>query len=387
MEHFDYIIAGAGCSGRSLAMRLIPHLEQTGKRLLLVDKEMKAENDKTWCFWEQSNGFFEPIVHHQWENLSFTSRITDQEFNIQPYRYKMIRSIDFYAYTDQILSANKQVTTLVGAIESINQNDQKAIIFCGGLYYSADYLFSSLPRPHKNKSARYQYLLQHFVGWTIETDDSIFDPERANLMDFRTDQQPGTAFVYTLPTQKNCALVEYTVFSEQLLEPEDYEKALTRYIADQLNCKNYRILQRETGVIPMSDHQVSQKDGRITYLGTAGGFTKASTGYTFQFIQKHTAALANQLVRFGNPHIGQISPKRFNMYDGTLLFLLNHGNVSGEEIFSTLFKRNNIKLVLKFLDNETSIFEEIKIFATLQKRAFAIAFLKRAVRFLYGDKV
>ncbi|MNV63461.1 Lycopene cyclase protein [compost metagenome] len=181
------------------------------------------------------------------------------------------------------------------------------------------------------------------------------------------------------------ALVEYTVFSESELPTASYTAALKQYIQEQLHCDHYEIREREKGVIPMSDHPIEQQRGRIIYLGTAGGFTKGSTGYTFRFIQKHTAAIVEQLLKSGNPHVAAISPKRFSTYDATLLHLLSSGRVSGEEIFSTMFKKNSPAQILKFLDNETSLMEEIQIFKTLQKREFALALLNRTLKLMKSN--
>jgi len=320
---------------------------------------------------------FQSIVHHQWSDLLFSSGSVNKWSKIDPYKYKMIRSLDFYRHTDKILSTENTITTLYGNIENISQMSDHAQLCCDGMVYTADYIFSSIPRHQEKKPKKYQYMLQHFEGWIIEANTDLFDPDRATLMDFHTGQEEGTTFVYVLPLSKNKALVEYTLFSEELLPKEKYGVELKRYIEEQLKCSNYQILERETGVIPMSDHPITANDGRIIHLGTAGGSTKASTGYTFQFIQNHTAAIVKQLVNTGYPSTRSLFSKRFELYDGTLLYLLNKGRLQGEEIFSRLFQKNDMRVILKFLSNETSLTEEIGIFYTLQKTSFLVAFFRR----------
>jgi len=382
MRHFDYIIAGAGCAGRSLAVRLLPYLKASNKRALLVDHVAKKENDKTWCFWEKQPDIFEPVVCKKWDHLSFSSSITHQELNIYPYQYKMIRAIDFYAHTDQLLAENEHITVLLGNVETLYSKKEQVCASINGENYTADYAFSSIPKVQQQEPARYQYLLQHFMGWVIETDADLFDAERATLMDFNTDQHPGTAFVYVLPLSSKRALVEYTVFSEQLLDKEAYVDALKTYIGQQLPCDHYQITAQEYGIIPMSDHPIQSQQGRVVYLGTAGGFTKGSTGYTFRFIQKHTAAIVDQLLKSGKPDVPAIFPKRFLTYDATLLHLLGSGRLSGEEIFSAMFKKNKATQILKFLDNETSLLEELRIFKTLNIPEFARALWNRTLKIL-----
>lgn len=382
MRHFDYIIAGAGCSGRSLAVRLLPYLKASNKQVLLVDSIEKKSNDKTWCFWEKQSDIFEPVVCKKWDHLSFSSSTTLQESDIHPYQYKMIRSIDFYRHTDKILAENQHITILQGNVEDLYTENELACAIIDGEKYTADYVFSSIPQTQIKKQERFQYLLQHFMGWMIETDQDVFNAERATLMDFKTAQQPGTAFVYVLPITSKLALVEYTVFSEQLLKEEDYIYALKTYIGEQLQCTHYQVKAREYGVIPMSNHPIQSQKGRIIYLGTAGGLTKGSTGYTFRFIQKHTAAIVAQLLKSGKPDIPALFPKRFRTYDATLLHVLGSGRISGEEVFSTMFAKNKATQILKFLDNETTPMEELQIFRTLNKKEFARALLNHTLKTL-----
>src|SRR5688572_10355218 len=95
-EGFDYIITGAGCAGLSLLVRLIQSGNFANKKILLVDKEDKNKNDRTWCFWEKEIGFFESIVYKRWEKLWFHSDFLSRQLSLAPYTYKLIRGIDFY---------------------------------------------------------------------------------------------------------------------------------------------------------------------------------------------------------------------------------------------------------------------------------------------------
>lgn len=385
MEHFDYIIAGGGCAGRSLAVRILPYLQASNKRVLLVDHAEKKTNDRTWCFWEEHADVFEPAVYRKWNRLSFASKSLNKELDIEPYQYKMIRGLDFYAHTDQLLANQTQLIHLQGKVEKQYTEKDQAYAVIDGKTFSADYVFSSIPQVQMKNPDRYQYFLQHFEGWLIETEENIFDPECATLMDFNTSQQAGTSFVYVLPLSANSALVEYTLFSKQELAPEDYRAALQQYIREQLKCEQYTIKEQEHGVIPMTDHPIKRQQERIIYLGTAGGFTKGSTGYTFRFIQKHTAAIVKQLMESGHPNLPAISSSRYGLYDATLLHLLDSERISGEEIFSRMFKKNSARKILKFLDNESTLLEEVQIFSTLQKTEFAMALLNRTLKLIRSN--
>jgi lycopene beta-cyclase len=46
------------CAALSIIMRMIKSGKFADKRILLIDKEEKNKNDRTWCFWETQPGFF-----------------------------------------------------------------------------------------------------------------------------------------------------------------------------------------------------------------------------------------------------------------------------------------------------------------------------------------
>lgn len=214
--------------------------------------------------------------------------------------------------------------------------------------------------------------MQHFKGWVIETSQPVFNPRKATLMDFRVAQQPQTTFVYVMPFSTTRALVEYTIFSEEVLEDEKYENALQNYISKYIG--ECRIIEKEFGVIPMTNYRFPVSQGSIINIGTAGGQTKASSGYTFQFIQKQTKQIVDNLLRTGSPlPIANASSGRFGLYDSTLLNILYHDKVPGDYIFTQLFKHNKATEILRFLDNETSLWDEWRIIKVLPKLAFTKA--------------
>ena len=97
MQHYDYIITGAGCAGLSLLRRMMQHSFFSDKKILLIDKAQKNNNDRTWCFWEKQKDVFEDIVYHSWQQIDFYSNGFSGRFDLQPYQYKMIRGIDLYS--------------------------------------------------------------------------------------------------------------------------------------------------------------------------------------------------------------------------------------------------------------------------------------------------
>jgi lycopene beta-cyclase len=385
LSQFDYIITGAGCAGLSLLNRMIDHPYFPKKQILVVDQSLKNKNDRTWCYWEREPGCFEDVVHHRWKQVDFYSRSFSRRFDLSPYEYKMIRGIDLYNF---VLSKARQKANIhiqPGTVETITNETDKAVVTINGERFTADHVFNSIMFRNASDAAfeypNYYRLLQHFKGWLIETDADIFDARFATFMDFRVSQKYGTTFVYVLPVSSNKALVEYTVFSENLLQEEEYDNALKQYVAEYLKPAHYTIAEEEFGVIPMTDFPFSKGEGRIINIGTAGGQTKASSGFTFQFIQRNSDTIINALTANKDPQVSQsFLQKRFHVYDSTLLDILQNKKMDGDEIFSVLFKKNPPQRVLKFLDNETNFIEELKIMNSVPVNVFLPAALKALFR-------
>ncbi len=87
-------------------------------------------------------------------------------------------------------------------------------------------------------------------------------PACATLFDFGTPQKNDLRFFYVLPFSKTQALVEYTIFSSQLLPEEEYEAALREYIHDRLGVISYQIHSEEYASIPMTDYPFPAARGR-----------------------------------------------------------------------------------------------------------------------------
>lgn len=375
LKHYDYIIAGAGCAGLSLLIRMLRSGLAADKRILVIEKEPKLKNDRTWCFWETGHGLFESVVSQRWRRLQVHSPEASTLLNIHPYEYKMIRGIDFYNHCFAEIAKHAQVDVRYGNAHAIRSGHERAVVELDREHYSADHVFSSLPETTAPQPGKH-YLLQHFSGWVIETTQPVFDTSVATIMDFRTPQAEGLNFIYLLPLSPTRALAECTFFSDSLLQPEVYQSKLRSYLQTHFPGLQYAIVENEEGIIPMSNHNYPRQNGRIVYLGTAAGQTRPSTGYTFQFIQEHTAQLVQSLLTKGHPyHISKPQP-RHQFYDAVFLNVLGNPKVNSVEIFDRMFRRNHAAHVLRFLDSKSSLKEELILLASLPKRPFVAAAIK-----------
>ena len=346
------------------------------KKILLIDQQPQKINDRTWCFWEMGEGLFESIVYRKWQKLWFSGEQFSRELDIAPYHYKMIRGIDFYEFCLDEIRKQPNFEIRFGKVDHVFSSDITTGIMTEGKPLHCEYVFNSILFEKPELTPKQYWLLQHFKGWVIETPEKRFEVDRATMMDFGTNQQEHTAFCYVLPFSPTRALVEYTVFSPELLPEDQYNRELERYLLEVLKIPSYTITEEEFGVIPMTNFRFSPSQNKIINIGTAGGQTKASSGYTFNFIQKHSRELVSRLVSTGHPSIAN-TPMRFSFYDSVLLHILFHKTLKGKTIFTDLFQRNPVTRVLKFLDNETSLPEEIRLISTLPTWPFAKAAIRQ----------
>lgn len=372
--HYDYIITGAGCAGLSLAMHLLQQKALQQKSILVVDESAKQSNDRTWCFWERSNGLFESIVCKQWEVLRVESETFSGRFAIAPYRYKMIRGIDFYRHCLHELKQQPQVEILQGKVERIFSETETGVVV-DGQTLTAAYVFNSILFEKPGLKKNEVWLLQHFKGWMVQTKKPVFCQQEATLMDFRVSQENGTTFCYSLPLAPDKALIEYTLFTPSLLPAGAYDHALAGYLRDVLKIEDYTVAETEFGLIPMTSHRFPSRQHQIINMGTAGGQTKGSSGYTFYFIQQHSRQIAESLAQRGHPFV-KPAPPRFRFYDSVLLQVLAQNAMPGGDVFTTLFRKNKPQNVLAFLNNASSLSTELRILSTLP----TLPFLKAALR-------
>ncbi|HLO81303.1 MAG TPA: lycopene cyclase family protein [Chitinophagaceae bacterium] len=377
---YDHIITGMGCAGLSLAVQMSAAGLTKGKKILLIDREKKNRNDRTWCFWEVAPGPFEPIVFRKWSKAQFHSSSHSALLDLSPYSYKMIRGIDFFSYCLDIIQQDPAFEIRYEQVDEIGNKNGQAYCVAGDQTYRSDFLFNSILFEKPTISKGEYYLLQHFKGWVVRSADPVFDTEQATLMDFRPSQKHGTTFVYVMPFSPTEALIEYTLFTSDLLNDEDYHEGLSNYINNVLGLKNWTIGEEEFGIIPMTNHRFKRRNGSILNIGTAGGRTKASSGYTFRFIQKDTAAIINSMRKSGSPFSDTYSYSRFDWYDSVLLNILTHKTLAGDKIFTDLFKNNSSDRILKFLDNETSVSEELGILSSLPQLPFMKAGISEIVK-------
>ncbi|TCK66635.1 lycopene beta-cyclase [Winogradskyella wandonensis] len=375
MKVYDYIILGAGASGLMLAYRMANDAFFDDKSILIIDKDADKGNDRTWCYWEEGKGEWDDILHKEWENIYFGSSVFEETKSILPYTYKMIRSEAFYKSLWLRINKAENISFLKASVDGFSEQSEVEVNTCKGVY-KAKKLFNSIVDTSFLQQKKYPVLQQHFVGWFVKTEADVFDDSTATFMDFTVPQKGNTRFMYVLPTSKREALFEYTLFSKDLLEISEYEDAIKDYLEEK-NIANYEIVETEKGSIPMTSFKFSKLNTKnVLHIGTAGGWTKASTGYTFRNTTKKTKSLIQFLK--SNDDLSQFGKTtKFWFYDLLFLDVLANENAKGYKLFSALFKNAKTKTIFKFLDEESSFLEDLKIITAVPTIQFTKVLFKR----------
>ena len=382
MKYYDYIITGAGAAGLMLAYRLAKDSFFDQKSILIIDSIERNTDDRTWSFWEDSDGEWDGLVSKYWDSVIFADSKSHLKLSLSPYRYKMINSKDFYQEVWSVIRSKSNIKFLKQEVVNIIPNNKNVEVHTRDMIFTASKLFNSIPNPENyTKQNKYPVLQQHFVGWFIKTDTSCFDSSTATFMDFGIPQEGNTRFMYVLPISSNKALVEYTLFSKELLDYSSYEAGIKAYL-ERRGIANYTILRKEQGAIPMTVYPFSaHNSSKLVNIGTNGGWTKPSTGYTFNNCSRKTLDLLNALK--GDSNLKRFDKiTKFTFYDMLFLDVLSAQNKLGSVLFSKLFHKVDVKTLFRFLDDSSSFKEDLKIITSVPSILFIRALIKRLFSFV-----
>jgi len=379
-EKLDYIICGGGASGLLLLKALNQDAYFSDKKILLIESNPKNSNDRTWSFWEESKGSFDGLLTKKWDEALFIGPNNKHVFGLAPYQYKMLRSASFYEKYFPKKTNVKATQILQAKVNEIKSEDKGCKVYTDQGVFTASKVFSSLFDPNQLISqTKYPVLKQHFIGWFINAPKGSFDPDKILFMDFNIPQHQQTRFLYILPQDDQHALVEYTLFSKELLAKEEYEEGIQKYLTE-IGVTNYTIEEKEQGNIPMSCYPFNKSNtSNLLHIGTAGGWTKASTGFTFI----NTVRQVDRLLLFlktEQPLTAFHQKNRFWFYDLLFLDVLEKHNEKGSELFIRMFAKNPPLRIFRFLDEKTTFREELLVLSSFSFKQigwFLSAFFKR----------
>lgn len=361
----DLALVGGG-GAASLVLAALGRENISGVRVAIVDPVHKRGQDRTWAFWGEPGTVLDPLLSASWTEVDVVTPAARRTLPLSPLRYAMLRSgplYDLAGDAEKRLGAVR-ITAPAGALHDdggrvlVSGPDGTPLVRAGWVLDS---------RPRKPARAGRTNWLQHFRGWWLEAERPTFDPGRAVLMDFRTPQPSrGVSFGYVLPVSDRFALVEYTEFSPAVLTGDAYDSALRGYAGLLgLDLAALTVREVENGVIPMTDGVFAARPSpRVVRLGTAGGATRPSTGFTFTAMVRQADRIAREVAAGRPPLPGPPYPARHRWMDAVQLRALDRGLVDGVAFFDRLFDRNPAERVLRFLDGATSVAEDLALMSS-----------------------
>ena len=381
-REYDFILAGGGMAGLSFAYYLAQS-SLSNKRVLIIDRGIRKE--QTFCYWNSDSGEFDFLAEKSWDSLYFHSaRPSSLKIAIEPYSYRKINGNAWFSFIESELLKHPNIQYLGAEIKSIKyQGLGSCVTTSEGDYYASEKIIDSFsPFPCENDNPK--HLKQHFLGWVVECNFNNFETDAAHLFDFRVAFGNECEFMYVLPTSPRKALFEYTFFSSTLRDPDFYRDKIKSYLFAYygLTEDDYLLKDEESGVIPMRNNPNKPENlyQKRLKIGITGGFVKSTTGYSFYRTQKFCQDLVSTLEKGPSASLViPVNPWKIWL-DEVFLQVLIDQKIAGSKVFETLFHNNKPALLLKFLQEETTVREDLRLMWSVPTFPFVRAALKTIYR-------
>jgi len=383
MQHFDYIFAGFGLSGMTLFHELSKAPDFVNKTVLIVDRDAKNQNDRTWSFWAEDDIDFQHLVKKQWKRGDFHTMDGDHiPMHFQNYCYNTIEGVDFYDYMNDFVTQFAHVQRIQTDIISLN--NQGELNTASG-QFSGDLVFRSyFDKTDFQSEKAQQFVWQHFYGYVIKTKVPRFDADTFSFMDYRYTNAKLTNFFYVLPYTSTEALVEFTEFSAQLYTEEEYKIKVEKYINQNLGITDYEIVHTEFNAIPMTNFQLPNvQSDHVLNIGSLAGYLKPSSGYGFTRTLERNRKLALAIIAGDKLTEKSLnSSGTYKAFDDAVLYLIATNRIHGARIFASLFKARGADFVFRFLDEKLNAWGLFLVTLSSPKkwefiRYFILRFMRR----------
>ena len=355
---FDIIIVGAGISGLILADEIT---KRTDKSVLIIEKRKKMRIYKNLCFWSIPKNILKDFVQNKWKSIGVIINGKKTILNSKRIEYMRIEFQDLFNFFVNRLKKHQNFKLLMGQnLEYLKKKNNSMVVGTQKIEYKSSLLFDSRIEQDFRKSKK---LMQHFYGAEVVFDDKSINKDEVILMDLQEHEEVFN-FMYILPLSEKKVLIETTYFSNKLLTLSNYKKDLNKYISKKFVGKKYRIINMESGVIPMFKFK-EENTNNYMKIGTAGNWVKQSTGYSLQNAFTYSKQIVDCIIKGETPCIKK--KIFYDFLDNTFCKFVVKNPTKLKYFFDRFFKRNNLLLIVKFLTNSANLLEIFKIIITLPK--------------------
>ncbi len=341
-------LLGGGCASLSLAARAD---EFSGHHFTVIDPETHQPADHIWGFWDMPwLGRTHDIIRKRWFKWNIISHDISVTAASQSHPYC---ALNRHSWIDKC-----RQQAIGNGVQF--KNTQKA----------GQNILDSRPPAIPDGM-----MLQHFLGYEITADHSVFDDTTAILMDFRCDQSNGMHFIYCLPFSDRHALVESTIFSSQTVAEAFYAAAIKDYLHDIVGVNSFSIMRREQGVIPLGI--LKPRDPNLPGIGGNGGAIRPSSGYAFSFIQKQIEQIQQNSMP-GQQLIPACPHSRFDLWmDNIFLAVIRQRPSLAPTIFTAMAQQLTGDEFALFLSGEADPQIYAKVILAMPKMPFLSALFAR----------
>ncbi|HWO65037.1 MAG TPA: lycopene cyclase family protein [Umezawaea sp.] len=356
------VIAGGGLSGLSLAghLALEPRWHEG---VVVVDDGSRPLGTIAWSSWTDRSNVLDAAVSSRFDRVRVHVDGRTRTLPLGRYRYQVVRGTDLGRVVHALTKPLAHFEFRHGHVDDVVGPSGRTRAVVDGERVEARWVFDSVLGPPEPPPVD---ALLVFRGQRVVAEWPVFDPEVPTLFDFRTAQAECASFVYVLPFSPTEALVEHTSFASPCgpLPGADAQRAaLAEYLEEVLRAGACSVSHEEGAVLPLSADTTPRRRGDVLTIGTPAGMVKAGTGYSYQRVQRDSAAVVRSLVEHGHPFDLPAVSTRHRVFDGALLDVVTREPHQLERAFAALFRGTSAEPALRFLDERSSIGLESRLFA------------------------
>ena len=369
-HEFELVILGGGCAGLSLASRLA-QAGQDCPRCLVIESRSQYLNDRTWCFFADSNTQAQQLVQYAWPAVALSCGAERVEVACSATPYQMIEAQAFYAEALKKIQRNSRITLLTGCeVTALEQNESFSwtITTQQGVFQTSCVIDT---RPIAQPTFVGPHLWQSFFGQVLRVDRDLFDPDCVELMQFDQDTEYGVSFTYLLPLDTRCALIETTVFHKFPVSETVLRARLIRKLTSLIGDEAFNVLRHEYAVLPMGVVQ-KPKTPRpgLVQVGLTAGAARPSSGYAFQRIQRWAVGCAGAILA-GKPAVAQDEDSWLaRSMDSLFLRVLRESPEQGPAIFMRMFSGMEIARIVRFMNDQANLLDRFALIKSMPLATF-----------------
>ncbi len=363
MNDFDYVIAGAGLAGLSLAKCLID--SSPDKTLCLIEPRQNYQRDHVWCFWNNAPKSLSVPQKKSWQKWKVRYKGKTNLCSSKRYPYCAVLSEDYYESRISHLEKSPKVNLYFGEnVTATEYGSGLVTVKTDQRILSSKVLFDS--RPPQTRGNEFK---QDFYGLHIRLDKGVFDDSCVTLMDFSGEEVGGGFhFYYLLPFSPTEALVESVYIGLDNFSQEEHHRLVLKHLAQEFGVHTFEQLHIERGCIPMHAISLAQPNPRHYLLGMRAGLVRPSTGYAFAAIHRFSETLAHSLKQNELPSPPETLSKKARLLDTVLLTYLKQRPSDGPMLLNSLFAQVDPDIVVRFLCDNSSLADDSAIVSAMPKK-------------------